>query len=73
MIKRVLLAIGVGASDLVVLFIPLRAVFPAYKQFYNLPLFRELLSNYDAGQTEEMETKYQEGGYRLWNVTEKRT
>jgi hypothetical protein len=50
MINRVLLALGVVALDLAVLFVPLTAVFMAYILIYNPPWFREFINSLDAGQ-----------------------
>lgn len=44
---RFLIAAGVFALDLVVVFIPLTALFMAYILLYNPPWFREFLNNLD--------------------------
>ena len=50
MSNRVLLALGVVALDLVVVFVPLTAVFMAYILIYNPPWFREFINSLEEGQ-----------------------
>jgi hypothetical protein len=50
MFNRVLLALGVVALDLVVVFVPLTAVFMAYILIYNPPWFREFINTLGEGQ-----------------------
>ncbi|MDY6879113.1 MAG: hypothetical protein SV686_02580 [Thermodesulfobacteriota bacterium] len=47
MTKRIFLAIGILAIDLIVFFFPLTAVFLIYILFVNPPWFREFLDNLD--------------------------